>query len=100
MTAVPCPELSVPTLDVPTMIRGSGTGRKWWHTLFAIKRRTNETEWRNALPALLAMDSRLLDDIGAPDWVIAEVTQRQQRRASDVEDVLSGRYGCAGARRF
>jgi hypothetical protein len=32
--------------------------------------------------------------------VIAEVTQRQQRRASDVEDVLSGRYGCAGARRF
>ncbi|HEU0229982.1 MAG TPA: hypothetical protein VFR20_05375 [Burkholderiaceae bacterium] len=99
MAAVPCPELPVSPIAASTL-HEKNSWRKWWRTLFAASPRTNDKEWRNALPMLLNMDSRLLKDIGAPAWVISEAIYRQRQSANTIEDVLLVRHGRAGARRF
>lgn len=99
MAAVPCPELPVSPVTASASHEKS-SWRKWWRTWFAATPRTNNQEWRDALPSLLGMDSRLLEDIGAPAWVITEAARRQRQSANAIEEVLLVRHGRAGARRY
>jgi hypothetical protein len=98
MSAASCSQLSIPPVIVPAA-NGRGFWRKWWHSLRALGgRNTTNDGWQDALPELMSMDSRLLEDIGAPAWVISEISWQQQRHTRDIEDLLMGQYGCAAAK--
>lgn len=51
--------------------------------------------WASALPALREMDNRMLDDVGAPQWVRDTVQGQRNQRARAIEQILAGRHCCA-----
>src|SRR3546814_6373153 len=70
--------------------------RQKWRSLFAGLLHgapANQRAWASALPALREMDSRLLDDVGAPQWVHDAVRRQCDERAHAIEQILAGRHG-------
>lgn len=59
---------------------------------------TPDHRWVSALPSLREMDSRMLDDVGAPQWARETVQRQRDERARNIEQILGGRHGCASPR--
>jgi hypothetical protein len=56
----------------------------------------SDPAWASALPSLLEMDARLLDDLGAPQWARETVLRQREERTRAIAQILGGRntYGC------
>jgi len=74
--------------------------QKWRHLFTGLLRSgpANRQDWATALPVLREMDSRMLDDVGAPQWARDTVQRQRDQRARAIEQILGGRYGCASPR--